>query len=136
MEIYLIRNTVDDSIVEVCDDEDNANQLKDNLVLTGEYKNMYVDKYPVNSDKILPLEAVKISGDYKKGKLVIHAYNPVTPVTDKLEFNVDATTGSITFSGFVTLTSAEQTSFDLDAFRERVKTWVSDEFKLRLENDN
>ena len=48
MDVYLIRNTVDDSIIEVCDDEDNANQLKDNLVLTGEYKNTYVDKYPVN----------------------------------------------------------------------------------------
>lgn len=136
MEIYLIRNAINDNIVEVCDAENNANQLKANLVLAGEYSKLYVQKFPVSGDTIVPLEAVSISGEYKNGTLKIKAYNPVTPVTDKLEFNVDNTSGKITYSGYVTLTDAEQANFDLEAFKERVRDWVTEQFKVRLENDN
>ena len=58
MDVYLIRNAINDSIVEVCDAENNANQLKANLVLAGEYSKLYVQKFPVNGDTIVPLEAV------------------------------------------------------------------------------
>lgn len=136
LDIYLIRNGITDDIVDACDDPDNANQLKDNLITIGEYRKLYVEKLAVSTDKIIPIEIVKISGNYTKHSLRVDAYNPTTPTADKLEFNVSATDGSITFEGFVNLTSAEQANFDLDAFKERVKTWVQSEFKIRLENDN
>lgn len=130
MDVYILQNGINSDVIEVCDDETNADQLKENLLETGQYKNIYITKKEVNSDTISPLEIVKISGDYTRGTLSIYAYNPTTPQADKLEFNVSG--DSIVYSGFVNLTTGET----IEDLKTRIKTWVADEFKIRLENDN
>lgn len=130
MDVYILQNGINSDVIEVCDDETNADQLKENLLETGQYKNIYITKKEVNSDTIDPLSIVKISGDYSRGTLAIYAYNPTTPQADKLEFTVNG--DSIVYSGFVNLTTGET----IDDLKTRIKTWVTDEFKIRLENDN
>ena len=51
-----------------------------------------------------------------------------------LKFAVTA--NSITYTGFANLTSAEQSIGDLNDITSRLKDWVKEEFKTRLENDN
>ena len=130
MDVYILQNEINSDVIEVCDDETNANQLKDNLLETGQYKAIYITTKTVNSDTIGPLSIVKIQGDYSRGTLAIYAYNPTTPQADKLEFNVSG--DSIVYSGFVNLTTGET----IEDLKPRIKTWVADEFKIRLENDN
>ena len=130
MNVYILQNEINSDVIEVCDDETNANQLKDNLLETGQYKAIYITTKTVNSDTIGSLSIVKIQGDYSRGILAIYAYNPTTPQADKLEFNVSG--DSIVYSGFVNLTTGET----IEDLKARIKTWVADEFKIRLENDN
>ena len=100
------------------------------MLETGQYKAIYITTKTVNSDTIGPLAIVKIQGDYSRGTLAIYAYNPTTPQADKLEFNVSG--DSIVYSGFVNLITGET----IEDLKARIKTWVADEFKIRLENDN
>ena len=106
-------------------------------IKTGEYKTIDIEEFELNTDTILPLEVVKISGTLDSNGTVtmkVNAYNPTATVTDNLKFAVTA--NSITYTGFANLTSAEQSIGDLNDITGRLKDWVKEEFKTRLENDN
>ena len=136
MTLYVLKSNTN-AIIEICDDADNASTLKDNLIKTGEYKTIDIEEFELNTDKILPLEVVKISGTIDSNGSVtmkVNAYNPTATVTDNLKFAVTA--NSITYTGFANLTSAEQSIGDLNDITGRLKDWVKEEFKGRLENDN
>ena len=136
MTLYVLKSNTN-AIIEICDDADNASTLKDNLIKTGEYKTIDIEEFELNTDQILPLEVVKISGTIDSNGSVtmkVNAYNPTATVTDNLKFAVTA--NSITYTGFANLTSAEQSIGDLNDITGRLKDWVKEEFKGRLENDN
>lgn len=136
MTLYVLKSNTN-AIIEICDGADNASTLKDNLIKTGEYKTIDIEEFELNTDTILPLEVVKISGTLDSNGSVtmkVNAYNPTATVTDNLKFAVTA--NSITYTGFANLTSAEQSIGDLNDITSRLKDWVKEEFKTRLENDN
>lgn len=137
MTVYVLKNGKNLSeIVDICDDEDNAEQLKANLLKTGQYKNIVIENVELSTDPITALDVVKISGVYKNGTVnsVICAHNTTSSVADTLKFNVTPTV--ITYTGVVNLTPAEIADSDIEALKARVDEWVIEEFKTRLENDN
>lgn len=136
MTLYVLKSNTN-VIIEICDDANNASTLKENLIKTGEYKSIDIEDFELNTDVILPLEVVKVSGTLDSNGAItmkLNAFNPTTKVTDNITFTVNDT--NITYVGFANLTSAEQSIGDLDDITTRLKKWVKDEFKLRLENDN
>lgn len=136
MTLYVLKSNTN-VIIDICDDADNASTLRENLIKTGEYKSIDIEDFELNTDVILPLEVVKVSGTLDSNGAItmkLNAFNPTTTVTDNLTFTVNAT--NITYVGFANLTSAEQSIGDLSDIATRLKEWVKDEFKLRLENDN
>lgn len=137
MTVYILKNGLNLSeIIEVFDDEVNASQMKANLIKTGQYRSITIDSFDVETDKVSPLEVVKISGYISNGvvSLKVKAYNPTAPIEDMLIFTVS--NSQITFTGFVNLDDVEQDAEDITELKTRISAWVLEEFKARLENDN
>ena len=110
--------------------------MKANIIKTGQYKSIAIDSFEVDTDKVSPLEVVKISGYISNGvvSLKVRAYNPTAPIEDMLIFAVS--NSQITFTGFVNLDDVEQDAEDITELKARISAWVLEEFKSRLENDN
>lgn len=137
MTVYLLKNGLNLSeIIGVFDDEANASQMKANLIKAGQYKSITIDSFEVDTDKVNPLEVVKISGYITNGvvSLKIKAYNPTAPIEDMLIFTVS--NSQITFTGFVNLDVVEQDAEDITGLKTRISAWVLEEFKSRLEDNN
>ena len=135
--VYILKNGLNLSeIIEVFDDEANASQMKANLIKTGQYRSITIDSFEVDTDKVNPLEVVKISGYISNGvvSLKIKAYNPTAPIEDMLIFTVS--NSQITFTGFVNLDEVEQDAEDITGLKTRISAWVLEEFKSRLEDNN
>ena len=135
--VYILKNGLNLSeIIEVFDDEANASQMKANLIKTGQYRSITIDSFEVDTDKVNPLEVVKISGYISNGvvSLKIKAYNPTAPIEDMLIFTVS--NSQITFTGFVNLDDVEQDAEDITGLKTRISAWVLEEFKARLEDNN
>ena len=137
MTVYILKNGLNLSeIIEVFDDEANASQMKANLIKTGQYKSIAIDSFDVDTDKVNPLEVVKISGYISNGvvSLKVKAYNPTSPIEDTLIFAVS--NSQITFTGFVNLDEVEQDTEDITELKARISAWVLEEFKVSLEDNN
>ena len=137
MTIYILKNGLNLSeIIEVFDDEANASQMKANLIKTGQYRSIAIDGFEVDTDKVNPLEVVKISGYISNGvvSLKVKTYNPTAPIEDMLIFTVS--NSQITFTGFVNLDDVEQDAEDITELKARISAWVLEEFKARLEDNN
>ena len=137
MTVYILKNGLNLSeIIEVFDDEANASQMKANLIKTGQYRSIAIDSFEVDADKVNPLEVVKISGYISNGvvSLKVKAYSPTAPIEDMLIFTVS--NSQITFTGFVNLDDVEQDAEDITELKARISTWVLEEFKARLEDNN
>ena len=136
MYVYLLKNGRNGQIISACDQEDNAGTLKANLIKTGEYDVITVEEVEVNQDYIEPLSIVRIRGNIKPQGPVfdVFAYNPDSAVEDTLIFNVAG--NNISFNGYVNLTQAEKQLADVDALKQRIGKWVSQELQTRLMNDN
>ncbi len=109
MLVYVLKDGVTKNVIGVYDKETNANQLKSNILLTGEYKLVNIETRTLNMDTISALSVVSITGTLYNDevtKLVVSAMNPSTAVTDSLSFNVDSS--KITFSGVMNLTTDEK----------------------------
>lgn len=137
MTVYILKNGLNLSeIIEVFDDEANASQMKANLIKTGQYRSITIDSFEVVTDKVNPLEVVKISGYISNGvvSLKVKTYNPTAPIEDMLIFTVS--NSQITFTGFVNLDEVEQDVEDITELKTRISAWVLEEFKSRLEDNN
>ena len=135
--VYILKNGLNLSeIIGVFDDEANASQMKANLIKTGQYRSITIDSFEVDTDKVNPLEVVKISGYISNGvvSLKVKAHNPTAPIEDTLIFSVS--NSQITFTGFVNLDDVEQDAEDITELKARISAWVLEEFRSRLENDN
>ena len=141
MLVYVLKDGVTKNVIGIYDKETNASQMMNNILLTGEYKNVTIESKELNTDTVATLSVVGITGTLYNDevtKLVVSAMNPSTTVTDSLSFNVDS--NEITFSGVMNLTADEKalTTSEtlLGAFKPRAELLVVSEFKKRLENDN
>lgn len=141
MLVYVLKDNVTKNVIGVYDNEDNALQMKDNILLTGEYKQVFMESKELNTETVEELSVVAISGTLYNDevtKLVVSATNPSTTTADTLSFNVDS--GKITFEGLINLTDDEKMlntpTALLGAFRPRMTEYIVSEFKVRLENDN
>lgn len=141
MLVYVLKDGVTKNVIGVYDKEANASQMMNNILLTGEYKNVTIESKELNTDTVATLSVVGITGTLYNDevtKLVVSAMNPSTTVTDSLSFNVDS--NKITFSGVMNLTTDEKALVTsetlLGAFKPRAELLVVSEFKKRLENDN
>ena len=137
MTVYILKNGLNLSeIIEVFDDEANASQMKANLIKTGQYRSITIDSFEVDTDKVNPLEVVKISGYISNGvvSLKVKAYNRIAPIEDMLIFTVS--NSQVTFTGFVNLDDVEQDAEDIAELKTRISAWVLEEFKARLEDNN
>ena len=135
--VYILKNGLNLSeIIEVFDDETNASQMKENLIKTGQYRSIAIDSFEVDTDKVNPLEVVKVSGYISNGvvSLKVKAYSPTAPIEDMLIFTVS--NSQITFTGFVNLDEVEQDAEDITELKARISAWVLEEFKARLEDNN
>ena len=141
MLVYVLKDGTTKNVIGVYDKETNANQMMNNILLTGEYRSVTIESKELNTDTVSTLSVVGIAGTLYNDevtKLVVSAMNPSTAVTDSLSFNVD--NNKITFSGVMNLTTDEKvlTTSEtlLGAFKPRAELLVVSEFKKRLENDN
>lgn len=131
--VYVLKDVVTKEIITICDNEDNANQLKENYLLIKQYRAIDIEEYEVDTDTILPLAAVKINGSYSVGgtKLSLEADNSSSAVEDNVEFTM--LDKSVTFTGTVNLLQTEIDAFDLDEVKDRLKTFVREQFKAKVE---
>ena len=131
--VYVLKDVVTKEIITICDNEDNANQLKDNYLLVKQYRAIDIEEYEVDTDTILPLAAVKINGSYSVGgtKLSLEVDNSSGAVEDNVEFTM--LDRSVTFTGTVNLLQTEIDAFDLDEVKDRLKTFVKEQFKAKVE---
>ena len=141
MLVYILKDGTTKNVIGVFDNETNANQMMNNILLTGEYRSVTMEPKTLNTDTVSALSVVAISGTLYNDevtKLTVSAMNPSTTVTDNLSFNVDS--GKITFSGVMNLITDEKalTTSEtlLGAFKPRAELLIVSEFKKRLENDN
>ena len=142
MNIYILKNNINSGeIIDACTTEERATQLKNNLILTGQYKSIAITSLEVNSDTINPLTAVAVEGkvlDGSNATVSVSAINPSSAVTDTLTFAVDG--AKIEYTGKVNLTTDEKAMTDADTLlaelKPRIKTYVVSEFSKRLLNDN
>ena len=136
MQIWLLKNGRNGKIIDACDDNTNASTLKANLLKTGEYDVIEIEEVEVSTDYIEPLSIVKIKGDIRANgpQFTVTAFNPDSVVDDTLIFNVAGNT--IMFNGYVNLTEGEKRLSDVEALKQRIGKWVSNEMSLRLMNDN
>lgn len=131
--VYVLTDTVNKSVIGICDDLDNAKQWKDNAVEVGEHRGVNIQSMEISTDKILPLSAVEISGKMSVAgfKLNISTYNPSSVFTDEVSFTMGEK--EITFKGKVNLTDNEQSLFDLLEVKARITDWVKEEFSKKVE---
>ena len=141
MLVYVLKDGVTKNVIGIYDKETNASQMMNNILLTGEYKNVTIESRELNTDTVATLSVVGITGTLYNGevtKLVVSAMNPSTTVTNSLSFNVDSS--KITFSGEVNLTTDEKSLTTSDALLAvlvpRCKEYVTSQFSVRLMNDN
>ena len=141
MLVYVLKDGVTKNVIGVYDKETNANQMMNNILLTGEYRSVTIESKELNTDTVSTLSVVGITGTLYNDevtKLVVSAMNPSTTVIDSLSFNVD--NNKITFSGVMNLTTDEKalTTSEtlLGAFNPRAELLIVSEFKKRLMNDN
>ena len=141
MLVYVLKDGTTKNVIGVFDNETNANQMMNNILLTGEYRSVTMEPKTLNTDTVSALSVVAISGTLYNDevtKLTVSAMNPSTTITDNLSFNVDS--GKITFNGVMNLTTDEKalTTSEtlLGAFKHRAELLIVSEFKKRLENDN
>ena len=136
MQIWLLKNGRNGKIIDACDDNTNASTLKANLLKTGEYDVIEIEEVEVSTDYIEPLSIVKIKGDIRANgpQFTVTAFNPDSVVDDTLIFNVAGNT--IMFNGYVNLTEGEKRLSDVEALKQRISKWVSEQLSLRLMNDN
>ena len=136
MQIWLLKNGRNGKIIDACDDNTNASTLKANLLKTGEYDVIEIEEVEVSTDYIEPLSIVKIKGDIRANgpQFTVTAFNPDSVVDDTLIFNVAGNT--IMFNGYVNLTEGEKRLSDVEALKQRISKWVSEQLQLRLMNDN
>ena len=139
--VYVLKDGVLNNVISICSDETNAEQLKANLMLTGEYRSISLNPYVLNTDTIAKLAVVNISGKMYDGATTtvkVTASNPSSAVTDNLQFSV--VSPDVTFTGQINLTVDEKAITDsqslLTVLIPRIKTWVDSEFARRLTNDN
>lgn len=138
MSLYLIIDEVTKKVVVICDDRDNAQQMIDNFIKTQQYRMLRIREMPLNTDKILPLGAVKARGRLFNGDLVklsIGALNLSTTVNDSLIFTVNDR-NETWCEAVVNLTADEIADEYLGDVKDRITKWVVSEYKTRLENDN
>lgn len=131
--VYVLKDVVTKNIINICDNEDNANQLRENYLLVKQYRAIDIEEYDVDTDTVLPLAAVKINGSYSVGgtKLNLVADNSSSAVEDNVEFTM--LDNSVTFTGIVNLLQTEIDAFDLDEVKTRLKTFVKEQFKAKVE---
>lgn len=131
--VYVLKDVVTKNIINICDNEDNANQLRENYLLVKQYRAIDIEEYDIDTDTILPLAAVKINGSYSVGgtKLNLVADNSSSAVEDNVEFTL--LDNSVTFTGTVNLLQTEIDAFDLDEVKDRLKTFVKEQFKAKVE---
>ena len=141
MLVYVLKDGTTKNVIGVFDNETNANQMMNNILLTGEYRSVTMEPKTLNTDTVSALSVVAISGTLYNNevtKLTVSAMNPTTTITDNLSFNVDS--GKITFSGEVNLTTDEKALTTSDALLAvlvpRCKEYVTSQFSVRLMNDN
>ena len=138
MNLFVIVDMVTKKIVAICDNKTNAEQMVINFIKAGQYRLLRIEEMLLNTDNILPLGAVKVRGRLLGGNvvgLVVEALNLSTTVTDSLVFTVNDKQETW-FEGVVNLTKDEIDDEYLGTFKDRVSAWVTDEYKIRLENDN
>ena len=101
-----------------------------------DFSRVGVHGFEVDTDKVNPLDVVKISGYISNGvvSLKVKTYNPTAPIEDMLIFTVS--NSQITFTGFVNLDDVEQDAEDITELKARISAWVLEEFKARLEDNN
>ena len=138
MNLYLIIDGVTKQVVAICDSKANAEQMMLNFIKAEQYRLLRIEEMSLNTDNILPLGAVKVRGRLFGGNVVglaVEALNLSTTVTDSLLFTVNDKQETW-FEGVVNLTKDEIDDEYLGTFKDRVSAWVTDEYKIRLENDN
>ena len=138
MNLFVIVDMVTKKIVAICDNKTNAEQMVINFIKAGQYRLLRIEEMLLNTDNILPLGAVKVRGRLLGGNVVglaVEALNLSTTVTDSLLFTVNDKQETW-FEGVVNLTKDEIDDEYLGTFKDRVSTWVVNEYKVRLENDN
>ena len=138
MNLFVIVDVVTKKIVAICDNKTNAEQMVINFIKAGQYRLLRIEEMSLNTDNILPLGAVKVRGRLLGGNVVglaVEALNLSTTVTDSLVFTVNDKQETW-FEGVVNLTKDEIDDEYLGTFKDRVSSWVIDEYKVRLENDN
>lgn len=131
--VYVLKDVVTKNIISICDNADNANQLKENYLLVKQYRAIDIEEYDVDTDTVLPLAAVKVNGSYSVGgtKLNLVADNSSSAVEDNVEFTM--LDNSVTFTGTVNLLQTEIDAFDLDEVKDRLKSFVKEQFKAKVE---
>ena len=138
MNLFVIVNMVTKKVVAICDNKTNAEQMVINFIKAEQYRLLRIEEMSLNTDNILPLGAVKVRGRLLGGNVVglaVEALNLSTTVTDSLLFTVNDKQETW-FEGVVNLTKDEIDDEYLGTFKDRVSTWVVNEYKVRLENDN
>ena len=138
MNLYLIIDGVTKQVIAICDSKANAEQMMLNFIKAEQYRLLRIEEMSLNTDNILPLGAFKVRGRLLGGNVVglaVEALNLSTTVTDSLLFTVNDKQETW-FEGVVNLTQDEIDDEYLGTFKDRVSTWVIDEYKVRLENDN
>ena len=138
MNLYLIIDGVTKQVIAICDSKANAEQIMLNFIKAEQYRLLRIEEMLLNTDNILPLGVVKVRGRLLGGNVVglaVEALNLSTTVTDSLLFTVNDKQETW-FEGVVNLTQDEIDDEYLGTFKDRVSTWVIDEYKVRLENDN
>ena len=138
MNLFVIVDMVTKKVVAVCDNKTNAEQMVLNFIKAGQYRLLRIEEMLLNTDNILPLGAVKVRGRLLGGNVVglaVEALNLSTTVTDSLLFTVNDKQETW-FEGVVNLIQDEIDDEYLGTFKDRVSSWVIDEYKVRLENDN
>ena len=138
MNLFVIVDMVTKQVIAICDSKTNAEQMMLNFIKAEQYRLLRIEEMYLNTDKILPLGAVKVRGRLLGGNVVglaVEALNLSTTVTDSLLFTVNDKQETW-FEGVVNLTQDEIDDEFLGTFKDRVPAWVSDEYKVRLENDN
>ena len=138
MNLYLIIDGVTKQVIAICDSKANAEQMMLNFIKAEQYRLLRIEEMLLNTDNILPLGAVKVRGMLLGGNVVglaVEALNLSTTVTDSLLFTVNDKQETW-FEGVVNLIQDEIDDEYLGTFKDRVSSWVIDEYKVRLENDN
>ena len=134
--VYVLKNEINNQIIEAYDTESSALAQKANLIKTGEYRRVAIETLDVKSDFVTALSVVRIEGYMTANgpKVKLYAYNPSTTIEDSLTFNVSSRL--ISFTGYINLTADEQASSDVLALTQRINAYVEAQLAERIMNDN